>query len=71
VIQAASDSRGSSSSPISGAAPNSGRGFISAPVSGCFTGRELPVKTISSLPEIGGEIPCPLRPMREKYAAKL
>jgi hypothetical protein len=57
VIHAASDCRGSSSSPISGALPNSGRGDISAPVSGCFTDRWLPVKITSSPPEIGAEMP--------------
>ena len=67
VIQPASASRGSASgSSDTGAEPKRGRGGRTLPVSGCLTEPDFAVKTISSLPEIGGERPVPLRPTRAK-----
>jgi diaminopimelate decarboxylase len=40
-------------------------------VTGCSTVPDFFVSTISSLPLIGGDSPVPLKPSREKYAAKL
>ena len=37
-----------------------------SPVSGCLTDPDFAVKMISSLPEIGGDSPVPLRPTRAK-----
>ena len=67
VIQSASTSRGSLvRRRASSGLPNSGVGVIASPVSGCFTvaAGVVPSKMItSSPPEIGGEMPVPLRPI--------
>ena len=48
------------------------RGLASTvtPVRGCSTRPDFPGKTTSSLPEIGGESPVPLRPIFAKWAAR-
>ena len=67
VIQRARASRGSASgSSATGAEPKSGSGGRTWPVRGCLTDPDFAVYMISSLPEIGGERPVPLRPIRAK-----
>ena len=51
---------------VAAAVPNSGRGGRTSSVSGCFTLPDFAVYMISSLPEIGGESPTPLRAIRAK-----
>ncbi len=67
IIQRASASRGSESgSSDTGADPKRARGARTFPVSGCLTDPDFAVYMISSLPEIGGDSPVPLRPIRAK-----